>query len=114
MATLLHLPPWAIDYSMTQENAVTRTKRKGFKRQSSYSHRKVSVVSVTRRLYGAQLPYFEHFVRTILVDGSLSFTDLYKDGSGVQSGTMRIIDGAYKVTTNGLNHVVSCTIEVFR
>lgn len=114
MATLLYLPPWSIDYSMTQENAVTRTQHKGFKRQSSFSHKKVSIVSVTRRLYGAQLPYFEHFIRTLEEDGSLPFTDSYKDGAGVQSGLMRIVNGAYKVDTNGLNHVVSCNIEVFR
>jgi hypothetical protein len=114
LTTVTDFPPWAIDYASAIQNPVTRTQQRGFSRQSSFSQRRVTTVSASRRLAGIELPFFESFVRTQCNDGQLSFTDRYKDGDGVQTGIIRIVDGYYSVSTNGRNHVVTCVIEVFR
>lgn len=116
LTTVTDMPPWTINYSNRRNNAVVRTEYRGYRQQADYSHRKVDIASVTRRLFGAELPYFESFIRNQCNDGQLAFTDKYKDGNGVQSGTIRIVDGSYTVSTNGKNSnwIVSCEIEIFR
>ena len=116
LTTVTDFQPWAIDYNISHGNAVTRTQQRGYKKQASYSHREVMLVDATRRLQGAELPFFESFVRTECDEGTLAFTDKYKDGGGVQSGSMRIVNGAYTVAPAGSNFVwdVSCQLEVFR
>lgn len=116
LTTVTDFQPWSLDYTIRHGNAVTRTKMRGYKKQQSYSHREVMIVDATRRLVGVELPYFESFVRTELDEGSLAFTDKYKDGGGVQSGTVRIVGGSYRVDSGGANFVwdVSCQLEVFR
>lgn len=114
LTTVTDFPPWSIDYTFDQENAVTRSQGRGLKKQARYSKKQVTTASATRKLTGIELPYFEYFIRNECIDGSIKFTDRYKDGSGVQIGTIRIVNGAYTVVTNGINHTVTCQIEVFR
>lgn len=116
LTSVSDFPPWSIDYNFSENNAVVRSSERGFKRQADYSHRKVTIASAVRHLYGAQLPYFESFIRTQCNDGQLAFTDKYKDGGGVTTGTVRLVDGAYVVTPNGSNknYQVSCSVEIFR
>lgn len=114
LTSVSDFPPWAIDWSFSLENPTTRTSYRGFRRQARFSKKKVTLASATRKLTGIELPYFESFVRNQANDGQLKFTDKYKDGGGVQSGLVRIVNGSYTVTTNGTNHTVSCQLEVFR
>lgn len=114
LTTVSDFPPWSIDYVFNQKNPVVRTEHRGYKRQSSHNHKQITTARVTRKLYGVMLPYFESFVRTECDDGSLAFTDKYKDGGGVQSGLVRIIGGSYRVETDGVRHTVTCNIEIFR
>lgn len=114
LTAISDFPPWSIDYSFDLSNPVDRSSSRGLKSQASFSKRQVTIASAVRKLTGIELPYFEYFIREVCIDGSVKFTDRYKDGGGVQSGDIRIVDGAYVVSTNGINHTVSCQIEVFR
>jgi hypothetical protein len=114
LTSVSDFPPWSIDWQFSQENPITRTSFRGFKRQARFSKRQVTLAPATRKLTGIELPYFESFVRNQANDGQLKFIDKYKDGGGVQSGTVRIVNGKYTVVTNGINHTVSCQLEVFR
>lgn len=114
MPTLSYLPPWTQSYSGNVTPAVRRTPDLGgFKRQGLTSSKKINQLSVTRRLVGSEILYFEWFVRGVLRDGADKFVDRYLTSSGLQSGTIRIIDGIYQVQTDKRRHIVTCEIEVF-
>lgn len=115
MPSLLYLPPWDVAYDYSTTPAVERTPDLGgFTRQSRVSLKRVVIANARRVLRGAELPYFEAFVREILNDGSLKFTDTYADHTGLATGIVRIVDGVYSVSTDKITHVVSCQIEIFR
>lgn len=107
------MPAWSVDYSYGFNPAVVRTEA-GISSQRRVSHRSSVVASATRRLLGAELPYFEYFIREICEDGRLKFTDKYADYNGLQTGTIRILNGAYSVSTDTRTHIVTCQIEIFR
>jgi hypothetical protein len=113
MPTLNYLPPWSIDYAFEVVPDVIRGGM-AYPSQRAGSNKRIVMADVTRRLVGAELPYFEWFIREICSEGSLAFTDYYADGDGVASGTIRIVDGAYSVSTNLRRHIVQCRIEIFR
>ena len=114
LTTISDFPPRTVIYNPEFRNAITRTDQRGFKRQARYSQSQTMIVDVSRVLSGSQLPYFESFVHGQIDYGRDAYTDRYKDGSGVQSGTVRIVNGKYEVETIGINHTVRCQIEVFR
>lgn len=114
MSTLQYLDPWLIDYSSTTRYNIVRSQAFGKTNQSRKSHRKIDVARAQRILVGAQVPYFEWFIRGINNDGQSKFTDYYTDGSGVQQGEVRIRDGSYTLTPIGGSFRVECIIEVFR
>lgn len=114
MPTLSYLPPWQASYSFESNPGIVRTDSfRSFTRQSNINGRRVRIADVTRVLCGAELPYFEHFIRTECRDGSLKFTDYYVDHTGLQTGLIRIVDGSYTVQTDLRNHTISCQIEIF-
>lgn len=115
MPTLQYLPPWSVDYSYGTDPSVIRTRNSGgYVRQSRVMNKRIVTASATRELNGIELPYFEYFVRTELLDGSKKFTDSYADHNGLVVGTIRILGGEYSVRTNRRGHTVSCEIEIFR
>lgn len=114
MATLSNLPAWTVNYRYNIAPNTVRTDVKGPRVQGQKGHRLVFMADVTRRLRRAELPYFEYFVREVLNDGADKYTDSYQDQSGLQTGTVRIVNGAYKVAGDRLNWVVTARIEVFR
>lgn len=114
MPTLNYINPWLIDYSYNIAPSQTRTTTPGFTRQAKKSHRHIYRGPASLLLRGAELPYFEYFVKETLKEGSLKFTGYYADQSGTQTGTIRIVNGAYSVAFDGRNGRVSCEIEVFR
>lgn len=114
LTTISDFPPWSIDYQFNQLQPVVRSQHRGYKRQSSHNHAQSTRAAVSRRIYGAMLPYFEYFIRSECDDGNLAFTDKYKDGGGVQTALVRIINGSYSVQTDGVRHLVRCEIEIFR
>lgn len=111
LTVVTDFPPWSIDYVISVENPVVATSSVGYRRQQSYSNRKITRAAVSRRLTGIELPFFEWFVRDEIDNGALPFTDKYKDGLGVQSGKIRLLTN-YQVTTNGKNHTVECEVEI--
>lgn len=107
------MPPWLMDYSFSVNPSVERSEeRPSVQRRSS--HRSIVVADVKRMLQGAELPYFEYFVREICNEGTSKFTDVYADGNGLVTGTIRIVGGRYNVSTDTRKHVVTCQIEIFR
>ena len=107
------MPPWLMEYAYSVNPSVERS---GLlpSAQRKTSHRSIIVADVSRMLQGAQLPYFEYFVREVCNEGSDKFTDVYADSSGIVTGTIRIIGGRYNVTTDTRKHLVTCQIEIFR
>ena len=114
MPTLSYVNPWAVDYSYDVAPDVTRTSTPGFTRQKRATHRYTNKASAKLLLRGIELPYFEYFVRDTLKEGSLKFTGYYADANGLNTGTIRILDGAYSVAFDGRNGIVSCDLEIFR
>lgn len=112
MPTLNYLPAWGVGYSYDVQGAVMRSDR-GPSRQRRTSQKIVTIASVTRNLRYAELPYFEWFVRGICNDGQLAFTDSYADGAGLSTGLVRILNGAYNVSTDTRNHIITCELEIF-
>lgn len=113
MPTLNYLPPWQMDYSYEVVPDVLRGSR-GAPSQRAVSNRRIVIADVSRRLLGSELPYFEWFIREICKEGTLAFTDYYADGNDLTTGLIRIVDGAYSVSTNLRRHIVQCQIEIFR
>lgn len=115
METLLYISPWNQSYSYNVEPSQVRTRiGGGFKKQEQRSHRYTTVAKVERRLFGIELPYFEYFIREVLNDAADKYNDSYIDGNGITTGAVRIVDGKYKVKTDGRVHIVSCELELFR
>lgn len=108
-----YLRPWTQSYSYKVSPSIVSTQGEGKRVQAKRTHRKVVRVSVERRLYGAELPYFESFIKSQANSGAGKFTDTIADHSGTRSATIRIVNGTYTVNTDGINHTVSCEIEVF-
>lgn len=114
METLQYLPAWIVDWSNSVSPAVARPQHRGYTSQRRLSHRRIEVVSATRRLLGSQLPYFEYFVNVVINQGQDKFIDYYADQNGLQTGTIRIKDGSYEVKTDTRTHIVTCELEIFR
>ena len=115
MPTLNYLPPWSIDYSYETDPSIVRSSsRGGYIRQAAVMNKRIILVTAQRELNGIELPYFEYFVRTELVDGSKKYTDVYADHNGLVTGTVRILEGRYRVRTNRRSHTISCDLEIFR
>jgi hypothetical protein len=114
MPTLSYVNPWLVDYSYSVTPSQTRSQTPGFTRQAQRSHRNRVVADATLLLRGIELPYFEYFVKETLKEGSLKFTGYYADANGLNTGTIRIMDGAYSVDFDGRNGRVSCQLEIFR
>ena len=115
MLELMHLRPWNVEYSYSvAANNITSTGAGKIQRRG-LSHRRIMRAQVSRALFGMEVPYFESFIKTHLNDCSNKFIDKYADGDGlVQSGVMRIIDGAYSCEKNVKGAVFSCEVEIFR
>lgn len=113
MPTLNYMPAWGVDYSYDVQPAVIRTET-GYSRQRRISQKRIIVASARRVLRGAELPYFEWFVRNICNDGQLAFADYYADGTGLVAGLVRIMNGAYNVSSDTRNHIITCELEIFR
>lgn len=108
-------PPWDISYSYSVRSSLVGASRlMGGRDQARVSQKEVVIARVSRMLRGDKLAYFEYFIRGVCNDGQLSFTDKYKDGSGVTSGEVRLVDGAYSVKYDNTYFRVTCDIEVFR
>jgi hypothetical protein len=115
MPTLQYIPGWTVEYDYSTDPSIVRSiDNGGFRKQSKVGSNRIVIANAQRTLQGSELMYFEWFVRDIINEGSLKFTDSYADHNGLQSGTVRIKDGVYDVTTNKLSHVVSCELEIFR
>lgn len=115
MPQLLYLPAWDVNYSYnTDPNVLRNSNFGGNVTQSKVTSRRIIVASAQRVLRGIELPYFEYFVRTELLDGSKKYTDVYADHNGLVTGTVRILEGRYSVSTNRRTHTVSCELEIFR
>lgn len=115
MPTLSYLPEWTVNYSYNVSLPIVRTVGPGKKNQAKKSHRHIYTAPAERILQGAQLPYFEHFVRNVCNEGASKFTDYYRDGNGSQQGDIRIVNGEYTVTfLSSKVYRISCEIEVFR
>lgn len=113
MPTLQYLPAWSVEYQYGVRPNTIRT-RSGKAVQRRMSHKNIVRASASLRLLGAQLPYFEYFVREVCNDGQLAFTGYYADQNGLNSGKIRILDGAYSVQTDYRRHIISCELEIFR
>ena len=115
LPVLTNLPAWTVSYRYAVNPSQSRTSNSvGAKIQAKRSNRKSTIASVTRSLRGAELSYFEWFVRSICNDGASKFTDSYQDQNGLSSGLVRIVDGSYSVETDTRNHTISCELEIFR
>lgn len=113
--TLSKLDPWVQSYSFDESYALSRTSLDGKTNQSKISQRGKTIAQVSRRLYGAEFPYFEYFLRVLNRDGKDWFFDDYLDGSeGKIKTKIRILNGSYTVNSDGFNHIVTCTIEIDR
>ena len=114
MPTLQYIPPWTVSYSYSVEPSVIRSPSLGGRRgQVKVRDNKIVVASASRVLIGAELPYFEYFIREILKDGSLKYTDVYADHNGLNTGTVRILGGVYNVSTDKRNSTLTCDLEIF-
>jgi hypothetical protein len=116
---LLYLPPWTQDYTSRVMPNVMQPEQRGniwqfgSVRQRRYSQFNKQEISVTRKLKGNELPYFEWFIYNYCNRGADSFYDKIIDETGViATALIRIIDGKYRVATNGKGHTISCNIEV--
>lgn len=115
LPALANLPPWSSRYGYKVRPSVVRTaNRGGATTQRKRSHRKIMIGDVELRLKGAELPYFEWFVRGICNNGQSKFYGQYVDGDGVKTGIIRIVGGKYSVSTDLVKHTVKCQIEIFR
>jgi hypothetical protein len=115
MPALEYIPPWTIDYNYSVTPNVLRSPDLGgFRSQAKITGRRVVVVSAQRILKGSELMYFEWFIRGVCNDGSIKFEDYYSDHNGTTVGTVRIVGGAYEVTTDKRKHTVTCDLEIFR
>lgn len=115
MPTLEHLPPWTVSYDYNVSPAVVRMQgTDGRRANRKVSHRRTVIANATRQLKWAELPYFEWFIRGICNEGANKFTDVYADHNGLQTGTIRLLDGAYSVSTDLRRHTVTCQLEIFR
>ena len=113
LTTVSDFPPWDISYSYSVSNPVLRnTDTRGSRDQARVSQTRLITAQAKRKLRGDKLAYLEYFIRVLCNDGQLSFTDKYKDGSGVQSGEIRIVSGSYTVTYEQTLFIVDCVIEV--
>lgn len=112
MPELLHLPPWDIDYTFEHESPVNRSQLPGRVEQKRRSQKYLRTATAKRTLYRMQLPYFVYFIAEICFDGSIAFDDYVNDELGVRKAKVRIVNGAYSVTSNGFNHTITCTLEV--
>lgn len=112
--TLTKLPPWTVAYSYEVTPNQSRSEGTGYKRQTGRSNRKVTVASVTRVLQGVELQYLIGFLRGECNGCQSKFRDVYADGDELQTGIVRIKDGAYSVKTNLHTHTFSCELEIFR
>ena len=77
------------------------------------SKRTSTIRAVQLKLFGAQLPVFEHFVRDLHNEGVDWFygKSIYKTGPTHQK--MRIVNGAYSVSfTESMDYVVSFSVEI--
>ena len=114
MAGLELLPPWTRAYSYSAIPDQTRTAISGgFTKQAKRSSRNIKIFNVQRFLKRAELPYFESFVLDDSLDGALKFTDRYQSSAGTVTGLIRIVGGDYSVSSDALNHTITCSIEVF-
>jgi hypothetical protein len=108
------LPIW-VSYRSAYENAVRRTNIAGAKAQRRVSERALEKISVSLRLSGTELPFFEYFVQELLGEGQDFFNGSYLDNGEVQQGLIRIVGGRYTVTAESTRYWrVSCQIEVRR
>ena len=115
MPTLQYMPAWTVEYNYQTTPGVIRTPSLGgYQSQSNIRNLRVVVATAQRVLQGVELMYFEWFIRGVLNDGSLKFTDVYADHNGLQTGTVRIKDGVYNVDTDKRKHTVTCELEIFR
>lgn len=112
--TLLYLPAWVQPTNLNVLSPVIQTVEGGKfasrKLSSSYMHRQMSV---ERFLFRAELPYFEHFIRSVCDEGHKPFNDKFIDENGVlQTAKIKLINGAYSVVTDSRNHRLTCRIEI--
>lgn len=114
MPTLSYVNPWLVEYEYEIAPSQTRTSTPGYTRQAKRSHRNTMIANASILLRGVELPYFEYFVKEMLKEGSLKFTGYYADAYGLNTGTIRILNGSYNVNFDGRNGVVTCQLEVFR
>lgn len=113
METLNYLPAWTQSFNYNKLGTVNRESYNGKVNQSKRSHRIIKTVSVTRLLIGAQLAYFEGFVKETLNQGRDKYIDSFTDGNAQTTAVVRIQNGSYTVNSDTRNHFVSCTLEVF-
>lgn len=107
------LPRFSADtYSANVQLPVIRSGLSGHVDQRNMSHRQHITFPATLVLHGAQLPIFEYFIRDLCNDGIDYFNGYYLAENGEQIGVMRIVSGAYKVTTDGLVSTVTCNLEL--
>lgn len=109
--------PWSVSYSPTITNDVVQTSQGyGIREQVLSGGRSQYVFDAVRDFTGAQanqkLQFFEYLVRVVLRSGTAKFIDQISDQNGIQTATVRIVNGDYAVSTDGNSHVVSCKIEV--
>lgn len=115
MPTLQYIPPWTVEYDYNTNPSVIRTPNLGgFQRQSKVRDKRIIVANAKRILQPSELMYLEWFIRGVCNDGALKFVDVYADHNGLQSGTVRIKDGVYDVSTDKLGATLSCELEIFR
>ncbi len=115
MPTLQYLPPWTIEYRYATDPSVLRTPNLGgFQKQSRVRSNRIVVANAQRILQPSELMYLEWFIRGICKDGALKFDDYYADHNGLQTGTVRIKDGVYDVTTDKRSATLTCELEIFR
>ena len=96
----------------TQLNTIT-SGMPGDSVQRLGSKRTSTIRAVQLKLFGAQLPVFEHFVRDLHNEGVDWFygKSIYKTGPTHQK--MRIVNGAYSVSfTESMDYVVSFSVEI--
>ena len=115
MPVLQYLPRWTVNYSYDTDPAILRSPNLGgFVRQSKVRDNRVVIANAERRLRGSEILYFEWFIRGVCNDGAIKFDDYYADHNGLQFGTVRVLNGSYQVSTDKLNHTVTCQLEIFR
>ena len=90
---------------------VSQSKEVGYKNLKRNSQYRSEVVTVSRRLYGAEVIWWEQFFRVVAKGGKSWFWDDIAGTSGIETKLVKVLNG-YTIRGDLQSYILNCELEV--